>query len=89
MTPLAVTGLVLAGGASRRMGRDKAFLELDGRPLIGIVVERMAVVCAEVLLVAGDPRPYADLGVPLVQDRFPGVGVLGGLHAGLEALPGG
>jgi len=80
-----VTGVVLAGGASRRMGRDKAFLELEGRPLIGIVIERMARVCAEVLLVAGAPRPYAALGVPVVEDRFRGVGVLGGLHAGLEA----
>lgn len=67
------------------MGRDKAFLELDGQPLIGIVVERMASVCAEVLVVAGDVRPYAGLGVRLVEDSFRGVGVLGGLHAGLEA----
>jgi len=67
------------------MGRDKPFLELDGRSLIAIVIERMARVCAEVLVVAGDPRPYAGLGVPVVEDRFRGVGVLGGLHAGLEA----
>jgi molybdopterin-guanine dinucleotide biosynthesis protein A len=80
-----ISGLVLAGGSSTRMGRDKAFLELDGRPLIEIVVERMASVCAEVLIVAGDTRPYAGLGVPVVEDRFRGVGVLGGLHAGLEA----
>jgi len=80
-----LTGIVLAGGASQRMGRDKPFLELDGRSLIAIVIERMARVCAEVLVVAGDPRPYAGLGVPVVEDRFRGVGVLGGLHAGLEA----
>ena len=67
------------------MGRDKAFLELNGRPLIKIVIERMARVCAEVLVVAGDAQPYAGLGVPVVEDRFHGVGVLGGLHAGLEA----
>ena len=67
------------------MGRDKAFLELDGRPLIEIVVERMAGVCAEVLVVAGDAQLYASLGVPVVEDRFRGVGALGGLHAGLEA----
>jgi molybdopterin-guanine dinucleotide biosynthesis protein A len=67
------------------MRRNKAFLELDGRPLIGLVIERMASVCAEVLIVAGDARSYAGLGVPVVEDRFRGVGVLGGLHAGLEA----
>jgi molybdopterin-guanine dinucleotide biosynthesis protein A len=75
---------VLAGGASRRIGRDKAFLELGGRPLIAHVVERLASVCAEVLIVAGDTSLYADLGVPVVEDRFRGVGVLGGLHTGLE-----
>ena len=83
--PLPVTGVVLAGGTSRRIGRDKALLELDGRPLIRIVVERMAQVCAEVLIVSGDAPRYTDLGVPVVTDRFPGVGVLGGLHAGLSA----
>jgi len=80
-----LTGIVLAGGASRRMGRDKAFLELDGKPLIAHVIERLARVCAEVLVVAGDVQPYAGLGARLVEDRFRNVGVLGGLHAGLEA----
>jgi len=85
MEPLPVTGLVLAGGASRRMGRNKAFLELRGRYLIDIVIERVAIVCSEVLVVTGDSSPYAGMGVPVVEDRFRGVGVLGGIHAGLEA----
>ncbi|HUV89175.1 MAG TPA: molybdenum cofactor guanylyltransferase [Anaerolineae bacterium] len=85
MTGSALTGIVLAGGSSRRMGRDKAFLELDGRPLIAHVVECVARVCAEVLVVASNVQPYAGLGARLVEDRFRGVGVLGGLHAGLEA----
>jgi molybdenum cofactor guanylyltransferase len=80
-----LTGLVLAGGASQRMGRDKALLELNNRPLIAIVVERMAEVCGEVMIVSSDRRPYAGFGVPVVEDRFRDVGVLGGLHAGLEA----
>jgi molybdopterin-guanine dinucleotide biosynthesis protein A len=85
-SPGDLTGIILAGGASRRMGRrNKAFLELDGRPLIEIVIERVQSVCAEALIVAGDTSPYIGLGIPLVEDRFRGVGVLGGLHAGLEA----
>ena len=67
------------------MGRDKAFLQLDGRPLIQIVIERMAAACAEVLVVAGEVGSYEGLGAPVVEDRFQGVGVLGGLHAGLAA----
>jgi molybdopterin-guanine dinucleotide biosynthesis protein A len=80
-----LTGIVLAGGGSRRMGRDKAFLELGGQPLITVVIERMARMCTEVLVVAGDAHPYASLGVPVVEDRFRGVGALGGLYTGLEA----
>lgn len=80
-----MTGIVLAGGASRRMGRDKAFLQLDGTPLIQVVVERLAQVCEEVLVVAGEPHAYAGLGARPVEDRFRGVGVLGGIHAGLDA----
>jgi molybdopterin-guanine dinucleotide biosynthesis protein A len=83
--PETLTGIVLAGGASQRMGRDKAFLKLDGQRLIEVVIARMTQVCAEVLVVAGDARPYVGLGVPAVEDCFRGVGVLGGLHAGLEA----
>ncbi len=81
----ATTGLVLAGGSSRRMGRNKAFLPFDERPLIEVVIERVALVCAEVLIVASDVTTYTGLGLPVVTDRFRGVGVLGGLHAGLEA----
>jgi molybdopterin-guanine dinucleotide biosynthesis protein A len=67
------------------MGRDKAFLELDGRPLVQIVVERMAEVCDEVIIVSGDPASYVALGTAVVADQFQGVGVLGGLHAGIAA----
>ena len=79
-----VTGIVLAGGASQRMGRDKAFLELDGRPLVAHVIERIAQVCEDVIVVARNAEPFAGLGARSVEDRFRGVGVLGGLHAGLE-----
>ncbi|MGD1993411.1 MAG: molybdenum cofactor guanylyltransferase [Anaerolineae bacterium] len=82
---LPATGVVLAGGHSRRMGEDKALLELDGQLLIQWVIQRVARVCAEVLVVTGEADRYAGLGAPVVTDRFPGVGVLGGLHAGLDA----
>jgi molybdopterin-guanine dinucleotide biosynthesis protein A len=65
------------------MGQDKALLVLDGRAMIEVVAERLAEVCAEVWIVTDDARRYAHLDVPVVEDRFRGVGVLGGLHAGL------
>jgi molybdopterin-guanine dinucleotide biosynthesis protein A len=69
------------------MGRNKAFLDVGGRPLIALVLERLAAVCAHRLIVAREIAPYAHLGVPVTTDRFPGVGVLAGLHAALDAAP--
>jgi len=80
-----ISGLVLAGGQSRRMGQNKAFLELDGQPLISIVTNGLLQVCAEVLVVANDVYPYEHVGLPVVRDLFRNVGALGGLHAGLAA----
>ncbi|HEU0230989.1 MAG TPA: NTP transferase domain-containing protein, partial [Burkholderiaceae bacterium] len=72
--PASVYGLVLAGGASRRMGRDKAALELDGEPLLRRAVARLRLALAEVIVV-GAPT-FAPL-VPetrIVADDWPGRG---------------
>jgi molybdopterin-guanine dinucleotide biosynthesis protein A len=80
-----VSGAILAGGASRRMGRDKAFLEWEGRPLIAGIVERLRPVVDEVIVVADDTARYAGFADRCVPDVYRGVGTLGGIHAGLEA----
>ena len=78
----AMTGLVLAGGASRRMGSDKALLDIDGRPLVEHVARRLSGVCVEVLVAPGD-RALAGLTWPLVADRVLGQGPLAGILGGL------
>jgi molybdopterin-guanine dinucleotide biosynthesis protein A len=67
------------------MGRDKAFLELDGRPMIEIVLDRIRGVAAETVVVTNTPQHYAHLAARLVGDVHSGVGVLGGIHGGLTA----
>lgn len=77
-----MTGIVLAGGRSRRMGRDKALLEWDGEPLVERVARLLAECCVEVLVASGDGDR---LGRPdEIGDALPDSGPLGGVVAGLE-----
>jgi molybdopterin-guanine dinucleotide biosynthesis protein A len=82
-----VTGVVLAGGRSRRFGRNKALARVHGVPMIERVVRVLQQVFDGVILSANDPAPYRFLGLPTVEDLHPGVGPLGGLHAGLTHMP--
>ncbi len=87
-----ITGVLLAGGQSRRMfatsegGGDKGLLELHGRPMIAHVRERLgAQVGAIVLNANGDPVRFAALGLPVAPDTVEGfVGPLAGVLAGLR-----
>ncbi len=78
------SGLVLAGGTSRRMGRDKAWIELGGRALIERVLERLREVCQEVIVVANNRQAYEGIAPIVVGDAFPGKGSLGGIYSGLK-----
>lgn len=81
----APVGVVLAGGASSRMGRDKATLEVGGRTLAARAAERLARVCAEVV-VADRGRGLVP-GVRSVADG-PGRGPAAGLLGAARAVPG-
>lgn len=81
-----ITGLILAGGQSKRMGADKAFLEIDGVPLIERIHRVLAPLFAEVLIAAGMPAPErGPFPARALYDDTPGQGPLGGLVAGLKA----
>lgn len=81
MEPLSLTGFVLAGGKSTRMGRDKAVLSLNGRTLLETALAAARSVAREVFIL-GPPRLYQDFA-PAIADVFPGCGPLGGIHAAL------
>lgn len=79
-----VVGVVLGGGASRRMGRDKAVVPVDGVPMGRRVADALlAGGAASVVLVGGQPGWGPLLGLDLVADRHPGIGPLGGLATAL------
>jgi molybdopterin-guanine dinucleotide biosynthesis protein A len=83
--PLPLTGVVLAGGQSRRLGRDKALLEFGGQALLARTVETLAPLCREVIVVTNSPQAHAHPAARLVGDLLPGMGSLGGIYTGLVA----
>lgn len=85
----SASAVVLAGGASRRMGRDKRLLpwgtDADGRPrtLLQSVVDRLAAVADDVIVVANDQPKVR--GARIVPDAIPGSSSLGGILSSIEA----
>ncbi len=75
-------GYVLVGGRSSRMGRDKALLPFRGSSLVESVAAAVASATGKVTLV-GNPAIYGHLGLPVLPDRFPGEGPLGGILTAL------
>ncbi len=84
------SGIVLAGGMSRRLGRDKALERVDGRRLITRVLGRMSRAFEENVVVVNDALRARTLPLPesarAVIDAYPGAGPLGGIFTGLSAV---
>lgn len=77
-----ITGVILIGGKSRRMGRDKAFLQIAGKPLFERVLEVFRESFDRVVLVGDRAERFAGYGLPVLPDIYPG-SALGGLYTGL------
>lgn len=82
--PYAATAIILAGGISGRMGRDKGLLPVDGKPLIECVRDQLHPHFAQLLLSA-KPGPYDFLGIETTPDNAPGRGPLMGILSALDA----
>ncbi|MCS7039519.1 MAG: molybdenum cofactor guanylyltransferase [Anaerolineae bacterium] len=80
-----VSALVLVGGSSSRMGRNKALLPVGGVPLIERVLAALRPLTTDILLITNDSAPYVHLGLPCIPDERPGYGPLMGLYSGLKA----
>ena len=80
-----LTIAILAGGRSSRMGTDKSFVRVLGRPLIEDILAQVAGLGSETLIVTNRPGDYAYLGVPVSPDVLPDKGALGGIYSALHA----
>ncbi|WP_426452178.1 molybdenum cofactor guanylyltransferase [Paenibacillus sp. S-38] len=87
-----LTGLILAGGESKRMnGKNKSRLKFEYETLLQRQIRLMRTICSELIIVTNDPRAYlrqVDESVRIITDYIPGKGPLSGLHAGLTLARG-
>jgi molybdopterin-guanine dinucleotide biosynthesis protein A len=79
-----ITAAVLAGGASRRMGRDKALLPFRGEPMLQAILRRLSTIFLDPFVVSNTPERYPFLVCPVFPDRVPGLGPLAGIDAALR-----
>jgi molybdopterin-guanine dinucleotide biosynthesis protein A len=79
-----VTGVLLAGGKSRRMGQDKRYLHIGEQTLLERSLKVLRSVFHEVLVVIAQDSAELDAGVPVIRDLVPNCGSLGGLYTGLK-----
>lgn len=78
-----VTGIILAGGKSTRMGTDKGLHELCGKPLISYSIQVLSELCSTIIISTSSDA-YQSFGYKTVADEIPGIGPIGGLYSALK-----
>lgn len=78
-----ITGIILSGGKSSRMGENKSFLKIQNETIIERIVKLMKSIFDEVMIVTNSPDEYKFLGLPLYKDIYKNKGPLSGIHSGL------
>lgn len=81
-----LSGAILAGGENKRMGSDKAFIEINSKKLIDTTLDKLRIFFDDIMIVTNDRAKFAefrDIGV--VEDLVKGCGPLGGIYTGLIA----
>ena len=83
-----MTSIILAGGKSSRLGRNKALQTIGGKSLIQWVIDRVALLSNEVILVTGNGEAIpssSSARIRITADIYPAKGPLAGIHSGLVA----
>jgi molybdopterin-guanine dinucleotide biosynthesis protein A len=77
-----ITGIILAGGKSARMGFDKGMAKLNGKPMVAWVIAALQGVCNHIIIISNTEN-YEQLGYPVYADLYKNAGPLGGIFTGL------
>jgi molybdopterin-guanine dinucleotide biosynthesis protein A len=78
-----VTAIILSGGKSSRMGRNKALLKIGEKTIIESVRDQMQQIFKYVMLITNTPEEYKFLDLPIYEDIYKHKGPLAGIHSGL------
>lgn len=81
---MAITGIILAGGKSNRMGFEKGLLPWKSKPMVEWVLAALQPHCDRILISANNTAGYHFLKQEIVKDHYKNIGPMGGLHAGLS-----
>lgn len=82
-----ITGIILSGGKSTRMGENKSFLKIGIHTAIETVVMLMKSIFSEVIIITNEPQLYEFLSVKIYSDIYQNVGPIAGIHSGLVNSP--
>ena len=80
---LSISGFILAGGKSSRMGTDKALLMFQGKPLLEHMISLIKPLCDKVAI-SGQNSDYSSLGIELVPDLYSDCGPISGIYSVLK-----
>lgn len=78
-----ITGIIISGGKSSRMGEEKAFINYHGKPLIKHVIDLISPYCDEIIISA-NKKEYENLGYKTVCDTVSNIGPIIGIHNSLK-----
>lgn len=80
------TAVILAGGANSRYPKLKAFIEIEGQPIIHRTIELLRKHFPRILISTNRPEAFFSLGLPMIGDLLPSRGPMCGIHAALKYL---
>lgn len=79
-----VTGIILAGGASRRMGKDKGLCYYKGKQLVSYSIEVLKPICDNIIIGSNNPDEYSKFGYEVIVDEIKNIGPIGGIYSCLK-----